>query len=308
MMSGMAANASVTGMVFNVQRYSLHDGPGIRTTVFLKGCPLRCPWCHNPESLAAGPEVALREARCLGCESCVEACPLEDGPLPAGAELGSGDCLACRRCVEACPAGAREIAGREWSADEVVAEVLRDRLFYDDSGGGATFSGGEPLAQPEFLCACLAGCRRAGVHTALDTAGFATREVVLAAAGLSDLVLWDLKLMEPEAHQRLVGAPLEPILDNLRAVAAAHPRVWLRVPVIPGLTDQPANLAAMAELAATLPAVERLCLLPYHPLGTGKLGRLGRNAPEVLETPGETRMEELAAALRPSGVEIQIGG
>jgi pyruvate formate lyase activating enzyme len=303
-----AVAAMSTGLVFNLQRFSLHDGPGVRTTVFLKGCPLHCPWCHNPESLARRPEVAVTAERCLACGACTDACPRDGGPLPAGAALGEEGCLTCGACVAACPSGAREIVGREWTAAEVVAAVLRDRPFFDLSGGGVTFSGGEPLAQPEFLGACLERCRAEGLHTAVDTSGCAAPEVLLRAARQADLVLYDLKLTDPAAHRDLVGIPQEPILDNLRALAAGGFRIWLRLPVVPGVTDSPERVAEAARLAAGLPGVERVSLLPYHRLGDGKRHRLGHE--RAFEAPAlpEARLAELARIVSEAGVRVEIGG
>ncbi|HYN40434.1 MAG TPA: glycyl-radical enzyme activating protein, partial [Thermoanaerobaculia bacterium] len=275
-MSSTVLRNGTTGTIFNVQRGSFHDGPGVRTTVFLKGCPLRCPWCHNPEGISPALEVVVSDSRCLGCRSCETACPRPEGPLPRGGVLGREGCLACRACVEACPSAAREVAGRSMSVGEVVAEVLRDRPVYEESGGGVTFSGGEPLAQPAFLLALLDGCRREELHVAVDTCGYAARATVLAVAARADLFLWDVKTLDPGRHLDLTGVPLVPILENLEAVSRTGIPIWLRLPVIPSVNDDEASIARAVELATRTPSVRRVSLLPYHRTANGKRARLGR--------------------------------
>jgi pyruvate formate lyase activating enzyme len=296
-------SATVTGRVFDVQRYSLQDGPGIRTTVFLKGCPARCAWCHNPESQAFGPEVFVLETRCVHCGTCATVCP-RGAPPP-----GSGLCAACGGCVEACPAGARRLAGREVTVEDVMADVLRDRLFFEDSRGGVTFSGGEPLAQCDFLAALLEAARDRGLHTAVDTCGFAPAGRFLALAPLVDLFLFDVKLVDDARHRELTGLPSRPILDNLRALAEAHAEIWIRVPVVPGCTDAETDLAATADLVSSLPGVRRVSLLPYHAAGAAKARRLGRPSPfEPVAPPSRARMETLAGIFRARGLAVTIGG
>ncbi len=293
---------AVRGRVFDVQRFSLHDGPGIRTTVFLKGCPARCLWCHNPESQSFAPEVLVVETRCVSCGTCKAVCP-HGAPPP-----GSGLCTACGACVETCPAGARRLAGRETTAAGVVAEVLRDRVFYEESGGGVTFSGGEPLAQSEFLAALLEGCRAAGIHTAVDTCGFAPRERLLALVPLVDLFLFDVKLVDDARHRDLTGLPAAPILENLRALATVHGGVWIRVPVVPGHTDAEDDVAATASLVAGLPGVRQVSLLRYHRTGAAKARRLGREYPlDALAPPSPARLDALAALFREHGLAVRIG-
>jgi pyruvate formate lyase activating enzyme len=305
--SDLAAEAS--GMVFDVQRCSFHDGPGIRTTVFFKGCPLRCRWCHNPEGISSAPEIVADPARCLGCGACRAACPRPEGPLARGRRLGEDGCSACVRCGEACPTGARRIAGDRWTVSALMAEVRRDLGVFEESGGGVTFSGGEPMAQAAFLRACLEACRREGIGTAVETCGFAAREVALSIAERADLLLWDVKHLDPERHRELTGAPLEPILANLRAIAGVGTPVWLRVPVVPGLNDAEDDLRRVARLASEHPSVRRVSLLPYHRTGTRKLSRLGRDDVLAgLTSPTDERMQELAALFAGTGRETKIGG
>ena len=297
------------GLVFNLQKYSVHDGPGIRTTVFLKGCPLCCAWCHNPEGIAARPELLVLESRCATCGACREACPFGAVAVGTGAlPTDLPDCTRCGACVEACPSGARQMAGREWTVDEVLTEVMADRIFYDDSGGGVTFSGGEPLAQPRFLRALLQAARHDGIHTAVDTSGFGCTDELLAAAALTDLFLFDLKLMDDARHREFTGVSNRPILANLAALDRVHRNVWLRVPLIPGVNDDAANLAAVARLAATLPSVRQISVLPYHRTAAAKSRRLGREfALEHVVPPTAEAVARAVAALGGAGLPVHAG-
>jgi pyruvate formate lyase activating enzyme len=299
------------GVVFNVQRFSLHDGPGIRTSVFLKGCPLACTWCHNPEGRLAAPEILVLEGRCIGCAACVAACEL-DLARPAdqgsGWANGSAACVACGSCVDACPTQTRVMAGREMTVDEVMAEILLDRVFFEESGGGATFTGGEPLKQAEFVLPALGACRDHGIHTAVDTCGMVDREDLLAAAKLADLFLFDIKSMDPDIHRRHTGAGNERILSNLEALGEVHHNIWLRVPLIPGVNDSPHNIRSIRQLADSVRGVTKISLLPYHRLGSDKRMRLdGLDAFAGMEPPSDQRLRELAARLRDGRVPVTIG-
>lgn len=298
-----------TGLVFDIKRFAIHDGPGIRTTVFLKGCPLVCACCHNPESQDPAPEIVVRAGRCVGCGECLDACPVGAASLaPSGPAKDSARCLRCGSCADACPTGARERAGRAMTAAEVVAEVVRDRLFYAESGGGATVSGGEPLLQPRFLAALLRGCREAGIHTALDTCGHAPWEDLARVLPWTDLVLFDLKHPDDRAHAAFTGVSNATILDNLRRLSAAGQAVIVRVPVVPGFNDDEPTARALASVVAGLsdpPAVE---LLPYHRLGIDKYARLGRVAPlPDTPRPQRERVFTVASALRERGLTVSTG-
>jgi pyruvate formate lyase activating enzyme len=298
-----------SGRIFNVQRFSLHDGPGIRTTVFFKGCPARCPWCHNPESQSFEPELIVLESRCIACGACRSVCPHGDAALAPPADRRAAGCDGCGRCVSTCPAAARQVAGRIVTAAEVMTEIRKDRVFFDDSGGGVTFSGGEPLAQPELLRASLELCRAEAIHTAVDTCGWGATSTLLALAPLVDLFLFDVKQLDEERHLACTGLPLAPILANLRALAGCHRAIWLRVPVIPGYTDDFANLRAVAELARSLSGIERVSLLPYHATAAAKLVRLGKPHPLAgTGAPSIEAMDDLSAIVRVSGLPVVVGG
>ncbi|MFI5382201.1 MAG: glycyl-radical enzyme activating protein [Tepidisphaerales bacterium] len=298
-----------TGRIFNIQRYSLHDGPGIRTTVFLKGCPLRCWWCHNPESQDPRAEIVYVAGRCAHCDACRAVCPSHEPVFDRATDPDADRCSRCGQCVDACPTDARQYVGRETTVEHLMAEVIRDEVFWDESGGGVTISGGEPLVQSEFVVAMLTALRRRGIHTALDTSGFAPREALLATAPVTDLYLYDIKLLDARLHELYTGVPNRLILDNLAALAQIHHNLWIRVPIIPGINDSPDELAAIARLARSLPAVKQVNLLPYHNTACHKFGRLGRTCrlPDV-KTPGESDMQAAARPFVDLGLPTFSGG
>ena len=299
-----------SGVVFNIQKYSVQDGPGIRTTVFLKGCPLRCWWCHNPEGQSPGAQIVLVEGRCMECGECEGACARGlAGPVGRRAREGAGSCVVCGACVRACPTEARQMMGRQMEVGEVLEEVLKDRVFYEESGGGVTFSGGEPLSQFGFLMAMLRHCRGEGIRTALDTCGYAVQEELLAAAACAELVLYDLKAMDDKKHEEYTGVSNARILDNLRALGRAHDTIWIRMPIVPGLNDGEEEVEAAGQLLESVGGVRRVCLLPYHKIGSHKFGRLGRSYRlEGVEPPTRERLEELAGRFRGRGFEVRTGG
>ena len=296
-----------TGLVFDVQRYSLHDGPGIRTTVFLKGCPLRCSWCHNPESMNASPELRVFGSRCIGCAACREACPL--GLAEGGVMPDPGVCLACGSCVGACPTRARETIGREMTVPELIAAIDADRPFYDESGGGVTFSGGEPLLQWRFLLAMLEAARAKGYHAAVDTSGYATERTILSVAAATDLFLYDLKVMDPARHVAFTGVPLAPILRNLRTLDAAAAETWVRMPLVPGHNDDDANLEAVGRFVGGLRRTRRIHVLPYHRIASAKYERLGlANPMNEIASPTTGEIERAVAVLGSFDLDVRVGG
>lgn len=359
------------GLVFDIRRNSFHDGPGLRTTVFLKGCPLSCAWCHNPEGISPEPELLLRPQRCLGCGACEKACPLglkprdiaAGGPDHGGAASPSlavrhgpslktarpsSPCADCPApCAEACPAEALQLVGRSMDIAELMAELRADKVFYDSSGGGITFSGGEPLAQPGFLSAALDACRAEGIRTAIETSSFAKPAAFMGIALKTDLLLLDLKAMDAARHRDYTGRTNGLILANIRSAAKAGLSYALRVPLVPGYTDSDAGLMAMADFAAELElcwmaARERIAeseaapdssasaqaggdkadrpresgdarpqihILPYHDAAKAKY--VVRKLPYRMgdtAVPDRKRLEEAAGIFSRRGLRVCIGG
>lgn len=298
------------GTIFAIKRYAIHDGPRIRTTVFFKGCPLACWWCHNPEGLHRAVELVWESGRCIGCHACIDQCP--SGSLttaPQGIQWHQATCVGCGACLEACPSLALEATGREMSVDEVMDAIVRDLPFYDQTGGGVTFSGGEPLSQPDFLLKLLEECGRLDIHRAVDTSGFAAADVLLQVAEQTDLFLFDLKLMDRDRHRLYTGVSNGPILDNLRLLADKGKAVQIRLPLIPGVNDDGANLRATGAFVASLPGIGAVDLLPYHGAAAAKYRKL--NLPHWGESLVPVPPESLAGAaaiLQQCGLKVRIGG
>jgi pyruvate formate lyase activating enzyme len=304
------------GRILHLQRLSTEDGPGIRTTVFFKGCPLHCAWCHNPESISPEPQVQWLENRCIGCRTCLDACP--NGCLAmtdARVQIDRRCCQGCGTCAEACPGNAMELLGKAVTVEELVAEVEKDRVYYEASGGGVTASGGEPALQPAFVAAFLARLREVGITTALDTCGLASRHSLVKILPHVDLVLFDLKEIDPEKHRAFTGQGNEAILDALLFVRdhlaqqASATRLWIRTPLIPGATATAENLAGLgAFMVGNLAgAVGRWELCAFNNLCRDKYRRLGMDWPYAntpLLTEGELR--ELEACAAASGVDPGI--
>ena len=305
-----AALRNVRGTVFNIQHYSIHDGPGIRTNVFLKGCPLRCLWCSNPESQKKEPQLMFFADRCTGCGACISACPAGAISFVAGDAIVCNDrslCTGCGACVDVCLNEAREIMGEETTAGAVFDEVAQDVLFYAKDGG-VTLTGGEALFQPAFASAILQLCKQAKIHTAIETSGFATWEVLEEILPYTDLFLYDLKEMDPQRHRQYTGVDNAKILENLKKIDAANPEeIWVRVPLIPGYNDDNENLAATATFVKeNLQHCTQVHLLPFHRLGEGKFRQL-ENAPNGFssEVPDDAYMEELREYVRGFGIDCR---
>ena len=273
---------AMTGLVFDIQRFAVHDGGGIRTLVFFKGCPLSCKWCQNPESMSSRPEIMRIPHFCIGCVKCVTECPekaihfKEDGSV----KIDRDSCSLCGACVEKCYAGSMTIVGRYMTVDEVMEVVERDRLFYSTSKGGVTFSGGEPTLQSEFLISALKEAHSRGLHTAIETCAHTSSEIFAAVIEHTDLILTDIKHMDPARHKELTGVSNEQILKNLKMAADKGKTLRIRVPLIPGCNDSPENISATAAFVGSLgSAVEGLDILPYHRLGEPKWAQLDREYP-----------------------------
>ena len=298
------------GLIFDIKRYSINDGPGIRTTVFLKGCPLRCPWCHNPEGQSFLPEIMVRPSRCLaGCTECLAACGPGALAKPGEAPiLDKSACTKCGRCADTCPTRAIEVVGRAVRAAEVIAEVEKDRIFYEESGGGVTFSGGEPLGQPDFLGGLLDDCRARGIHTAVDTCGYAPPEALAEVADRADLFLFDLKIMDNKKHDDIVGQPNGVILENLKQLAHLGPRIVVRLPLVAGVNDDEVNIRETAEFLRTLGAVREISLLPYHSLGRDKYRGLRKeNRAGELAAPTAETLGRIKKDLEARGFRVSLG-
>ena len=297
------------GIIFNIQRFSLHDGPGIRTTVFLKGCPLDCLWCHNPESKRKKPQLAFSDNLCIGCGNCEKVCKQAVHSHDENGKIIHFDaCIACGTCTEACPTGALEIMGKKVSSEEVVEEIVRDIPFYGSSGGGVTISGGEPALQPEFAAAVLKGAREHQIHTAIETAGYVSWDAYEKIIPYLDMVLFDSKQMDDEKHRAYVGQSNQKIHENLRRFCEADKtvEVVVRTPVIPGYNDQPENFRALAAFLHTMERVPRVEVLPYNPLAGSKHPRLGMiYEPDVEESDG-TAPEELCRILTEQNITARV--
>jgi len=303
------------GIVFNIQRYSIDDGPGIRTTVFLKGCPMRCPWCSNPESLSPAPQLLHRYTACKVCGECAPVCP--NGAITfepstgvssvTGPKFDRAKCVACGNCARECLSQAINISGETMSVEKVWKTIRKDSVYYEESGGGVTCSGGELLMQPDFVAELFKKCRGNGVRTCADTSGFGTPEALDKVLEYTDLVYFDLKHLDPARHNELTGVPLEPVLRNLKTIAARSIPLVIRVPLIPEHNDARENLEAMARLVKETAPASVVHIMPYHRYGESKYGSVGMKY--KLQGLRENTQEDLSRARKifeAEGLSVEV--
>ena len=298
--------ASPVGLVFDVRRHAVHDGPGIRTTVFMKGCPLACPWCHNPEGLGFSPELVSRPERCLSCGACDAACP--------NGKVGTAACTLCGACARACPNTALEMVGARMSVADVVRLALSDEPYYEGSGGGVTFSGGEPLAQGDFVLAALKSLSEKGFHSTIDTSGYAPTDLVVSTTHYASLYLYDIKYMNDEKHEALTGVGNKLIHANIQTLAESGAAVIISVPLIPGFNDDILNLEDTARFVENLKPAGRsspypVRILPYHDAARSKYARrnLLYHCADI-KPPDTASIEKAVAIFSHHGIETRTGG
>jgi len=298
------------GIIFDIKQYAIHDGPGIRTTVFFKGCPLACRWCHNPEGLERSPQVIYRKERCIGCGECVAACPEGALSLTAGGiVMTAALCKTCGECVRTCVAEAREMAGRRMDTADVLAVIKKDIAFYDESGGGATFSGGEPMMQHEFLLEILHECGKEHIHRAVDTSGHIDTDILMQVADVTDLFLFDLKMMDPEKHRKYTGVSNRLILNNLKQLARSGADVTVRMPLIPGVNDDDENIDFTGMFLRVLPKIKNVHILPYHEFQKNKYQRFHMAyLAEDYRPPFEDDLAAVKKRLEAFDLNVVIGG
>ena len=297
--------------LFDIKRYSINDGPGIRVTLFFKGCPLSCRWCHNPESRSFKAEKMYAKNKCIGCSSCVDICPENALVLTAeGIRTDFSKCTLCGQCAVVCPTKAMEMSGREYSEEEVMSVIRKETAIMDSSGGGVTFSGGEPLAYPKELKKLLVKCGVEGIHRAVDTSGYAKKSVIDDILPHTDLFLYDLKHLDADIHRKWVGADNEQILENLRFIAESDKAYHIRIPLIEGVNAKDENIIATIDFMKSLKrAPDRVGLLPYHNIATNKYDKLGRvYDDEGLSAPTEERQLEILNTFTENGFNAVIGG
>ena len=300
----------ITGKIFDIKKYAIHDGPGIRTTVFLKGCPLSCWWCHNPEGFEKAPKVIYDIHRCIGCHDCEKACPADAIALsPAGLVTDNQLCTACGLCVDTCSADARKMSEQNLTVNELVAIIQEDILFYDQSSGGVTFSGGEPVLQPDFLIEVLSACGRSEIHRVVDTSGFASRSDMEQVAKHTDLFLYDLKCIDSKTHQQYTGVPNKVILDNLVFLHDLGAEITVRIPLIPGFNDDLESISQIRSFLLPLENIHEIHILPYHEYQKTKYCKLDiPYLADTLSPPTQAYLNNSLKAFEQDGYQVKLGG
>lgn len=301
------------GLIFDIKRYAINDGPGIRITLFMKGCPLSCVWCHNPEGIAPGKEKLYTRKKCIGCQTCVKACPRQALQLtPEGIVTDETLCTVCGKCADVCPTLAMEISGKEYSVSALMEEIEKETMVMDRSEGGVTFCGGEPLMHPELLLELLKRCGDLGIHRAVDTTLFARPEIVRQVMEHTELFLVDLKQMDSEKHRKYCGVPNELILSNLRMIAESGKDFFVRIPLIEGVNADEENIRRSALFLSELPWTRKTVnLLLYHDIGKGKHEKMGTHYnPDAfpMATPSPAVQQQCITIFKEYGIEAVIGG
>lgn len=300
----------INSTIFAIKQYALHDGPNIRTTIFFKGCPLSCHWCHNPEGIDFKINIVTLTDKCVGCNECISNC--QDKALQftaAGIHRNTEACTICQTCIETCPALAHEPTGWEMTTEQLLIEIKKDLPFFDQSGGGVTISGGEPLCQPESLLALLHVCGALGIHRTVDTSGFAPTDTLMNIAEHTDLFLFDLKHMDNKLHQQYTGVANDLILHNLKTLSASGQPIRVRIPLIPGINDDEKNINATGAFVAKCKAIQGIDVLPYHPSATAKYRKLCLEYKgKKFNTPSQEQLSKTLGLLKKYISDVQIGG
>jgi len=299
----------VTGTVADIIRFATHDGPGIRTTVFLKGCGLSCIWCHNPETIACGPELGYVAKKCVGCGECARVCPEGAQRMEDGRHVFDRTrCVACGECAEVCLGNALLFYGREMTPEQLLATILEDRVFYQNTGGGVTVSGGEPLLQADFCAELLGMAKNEALHTAVDTCGMVPWEAFTAVLPVTDLFLYDIKQTDPALHKRDTGGDNELILENLRRLSECGAAIEIRVPLVPGINDDDRFIDAVGALLSGLGPIQAVKVLPFNPLAHSKYAALGKeDAMPQAAPPSDEELRRVAGRLRTFGLNALSG-
>lgn len=307
---GISMSNLISGTIFDIKKFSLHDGPGIRTTIFFKGCPLSCIWCHNPEGISPKREIHYWEKRCISCYECANACAHKALSFSEGHRNHSPElCQGCGACAQTCPTEATKLVGTKVNIADLMQEITKDVIYYDQSGGGVTISGGEPLLQIDFLEALLTTCHDMGIHTAVDTSGHIPFKYLRRIQPFTDIFLFDVKFIDPDSHLKFTGVSNELIIENLKKLIKSDSNVIPRIPIIPGINDNDENIQSTGRFLESLGKIQKVDILPYHNTAINKYVRMGNQYPLIdLETPSNERMAEIGRNLENYNLEVKIGG